>query len=274
MTFTRVASVLLLGLYSNVLLMSCEDQNVTETNVTEANVTELNEPDFATPEYILPCSRKDPKIDACFLRTLNHIQPYLVKGIPELELPSIEPLVIPELKIENGQGPVRIRAFFTNITAIGPGNYSINKVRVNISSYRIDLHLSLPKIEVQGNYDINGNVLLFPIQSHGNFWALFGDVEAIARIQGVEEVRNGIRYLNIVRLLIDFSLGRVRFRIMDHLNGNNVIGQAMNQFLNQNAKEIIEEMRPAASASIAKHFKEFLNTAFGKLPIKIWMHDT
>lgn len=89
-------------------------------------------------------------------------------------MPSIEPLVIPELKIENGQGPVRIRAFFTNITAIGPGNYSINKVRVNISSYRIDLHLSLPKIEVNGNYDINGNVLLFPIQSHGNFWALFG----------------------------------------------------------------------------------------------------
>ncbi|CAL1681941.1 unnamed protein product [Lasius platythorax] len=274
MIFTRVAFILFLGLYSNILLVSCKDQNVTEVNVTEANVTELNEPDFATPEYILPCSRKDPKIDSCFLGTLNHIQPYLVKGIPELELPSIEPLVIPELKIENGQGPVRIRAFFTNITAIGPGNYSINKVRVNISSYRIDLHLSLPKIEVNGDYDINGNVLLFPIQSHGNFWALFGDVEAIARIQGVEEVRDGIRYMRIARLLIDFSLGRVRFRIMDHLNGNNVIGQAMNQFLNQNAKEIIEEMRPAASASIAKHFKEFLNTAFSKLPMKIWMHDT
>lgn len=106
------------------------------------------------------------------------------------------------------------------------------------------------------------------------FCYILGDVEGIARIQGVEEVRNGIRYLNIVRLLIDFNLGRVRFRIMDHLNGDNVIGQAMNQFLNQNAKEIIEEMRPAASASIAKYFKEFLNTAFGKLPMKIWMHDT
>jgi len=95
-------------------------------------------------------------------------------GIPELDVPPIEPLVIPELKMANGQGPVRVRAIFTNITTIGPGNYSVNKVRVNISSYRFDMHLSLPKIDIHGNYDINGNVLLFPIQSHGDFWALFG----------------------------------------------------------------------------------------------------
>jgi len=267
MTFARITSTLLLGLCWAVLV-SCEDQNVTEVN------SGLNEPDFPIPEYILPCSKKDPKLDLCFLNTLAHIQPYLVKGISELEVPPIEPLVIPELKMENGQGPVRVRAIFTNITTIGPGNYSISKVRVNISSYRFDLHLTLPKIDVHGSYDINGNVLLFPIQSHGDFWALFGDVKAIARIQGVEEVKEGVRYMRISRLLVDFSLGRARFRINDHLNGNNVIGQAMNQFLNQNMKEIIEEMRPAASASIGKYFKDFLNTVFTKVPLKVWLPDT
>ena len=79
--------------------------------------------------------------------------------------------------------------------------------------------------------------------------------------------------MRIARLIIDFSLGRARFRVVDQLNGNNVIGQAMNQFLNQNAKEIIEEMRPAASSSIAKHFQSFLNTAFTKVPMKVWLHD-
>lgn len=101
-----------------------------------------------------------------------------------------------------------------------------------------------------------------------------GDVTAIARIQGVEEIKNGIRYMKVSRLLIDFSLNRARFRIMDHMNGNNVIGQAMNQFLNQNAIEIIDEMKPAASASISKHFKEFLNKIFNRLPLKVWMHDS
>ena len=101
-----------------------------------------------------------------------------------------------------------------------------------------------------------------------------GDIKAIARVQGVEEKRNGVRYMRIARLLVDFQLSKARFRIVDHVNGNNVIGQAMNQFLNQNAKEIIDEMRPAASASIAKHFILFLNTAFNHLPMKVWLPDS
>ncbi|NP_001153496.1 uncharacterized protein LOC100301488 precursor [Nasonia vitripennis] len=233
-----------------------------------------SEPDFKTPEYILPCARTDPAIDSCVQKAFNHLKPYLVEGIPELDLPPIEPLTIPELGMENGQGAVRIKALFTNITAFGPGNYSVNKVRSDLKNLRLDLHLTIPKIELQGRYEVAGNVLLFPIQSQGDFWAFFGDVAAIARVQGIEEKRDGIRYMKIARLLVDFSLGRARFRVVDQLNGNNVIGQAMNQFLNQNAKEIIEEMRPAASASIAKHFMSFLNTAFTKVPMKVWLHDT
>ncbi|XP_058803069.1 protein takeout-like isoform X2 [Phymastichus coffea] len=233
-----------------------------------------DEPDFPTPEYILPCARPDPAIDSCIQKAFNHLRPYLVKGIGELDLPPIEPLVIPELGMENGQGAVRVRALFSNITAFGPGNYSINKVRTDLKNLRLDLHLTIPKIELQGRYEVTGNVLLFPIQSQGDFWALFGDVAAIARVQGVEEKRHDIRYMRISRLLVDFSLGRARFRIVDQLNGNNVIGQAMNQFLNQNAKEIIEEMRPAASKSIAQHFMAFLNGAFTKVPMKVWLKDS
>ncbi|XP_066598489.1 protein takeout-like [Prorops nasuta] len=234
----------------------------------------LNEPEFETPEYILPCERSDPQLELCIQKQFNHLKPYLVKGIADLDLPPIEPLSIPELGMENGQGAVRVSALFSNITAIGPGNYSINKVRVDIKTLRLDLQLTIPKIELQGRYKVAGNVLLFPIQSQGDFWALFGDVAAIARVQGVEELKDGVRYMRIGRLLVDFSLGRARFRIDDEINGNNVIGQAMNQFLNQNAKEIIEEMRPAASNSIAKHFQAFMNTAFTKLPMKVWLHDT
>ncbi|XP_003690199.1 uncharacterized protein LOC100868510 [Apis florea] len=253
------------GLFSGELV-SCDNK--------ESKNVALNEPDFETPEYILPCSRSDPKIDVCFQNTLNHLQPYLLKGIPELDLPPIEPLIIPELGMENGQGAVRVRALFSNITVIGAGNYTLTKSRVDVKTYRLDIHLAFPKIELQGRYEVVGNVLLFPIQSHGEFWALFGDVQAIGRIQGAEEIRDGVRYLKVARMLVDFGLGRARFRVVDQLNGDNVIGQAMNQFLNQNAKEIIEEMRPAASASIAKHFKNFLGKALNKVPLKVWLRDT
>ncbi|KAI4499871.1 hypothetical protein M0802_005127 [Mischocyttarus mexicanus] len=239
----------------------------------KSNDPAVNEPEFQIPEYILPCSAKDPKIEICVAKMLNHLKPYLSKGIPELELPPTEPLYIPELGMENGQGAVRVSALFSNITVFNANNFNITKVRTDLNTLRIDLHLTLPKVELQGHYEIAGNVLLFPIKSHGDFWSLFGDVAAVARAQGAVEIRDGIRYMELTKLLVDFSLGHARFRINDELNGNNVIGQAMNQFLNQHAKEIIEEMRPAASSSIAKHFLSFLNKFLKKIPLKVWLRD-
>lgn len=50
-------------------------------------------------------------------------------------------------------------------------------------------------------------------------------------------------------------------------------GEAINNFLNTNANELVQEMRPAASASIAKLFKNILNKAFSRIPMDQWLLD-
>jgi len=45
-----------------------------------------------------------------------------------------------------------------------------------MNKYRIDLGLFIPHIEATGNYDVNGNVLLLPVRSRGEFWASFGQI--------------------------------------------------------------------------------------------------
>lgn len=50
-------------------------------------------------------------------------------------------------------------------------------------------------------------------------------------------------------------------------------GEAINQFLNQNANELVQEMRPAASQSIAKLFRKFLNDTFSNIPMRLWLLD-
>ncbi|XP_051172801.1 protein takeout-like [Leptopilina boulardi] len=263
----RIISILILGLYHQ----SAFGQTIITAQPKFDQIS--RKPNFDTPEYILPCNRTDVKLDLCIQKSFNHLRPYLVRGISELDLPPIEPLTIPELGMKNDQGAVRVHALFSNITAFGPGNYSVTKVRVNITTLRLDLHLKIPKIDLQGHYKVVGNILLFPIQSEGNFWASFGDVAAIAKVQGVEEIRDGISYMRIARLIVDFNLDTAAFNVVDQLKINNVLGQAMNKFLNENAKEIIEEMKPAARSSIAKHFQTFLNTAFTKVPMNVWLRD-
>ena len=47
----------------------------------------------------------------------------------------------------------------------------------------------------------------------------------------------------------------------------------MNRFLNENANAIVDEMKPAASSSIGKHFAGFLNKAFSNIPVHVWLKD-
>lgn len=44
----------------------------------------------------------------------------------------------------------------------------------DIDTWKINIILSLPRIEVKGKYEVIGQILLFPVRSKGDFWAAFG----------------------------------------------------------------------------------------------------
>lgn len=45
--------------------------------------------------------------------------------------------------------------------------------RADVDNYNIELTVKFPRIEIRGKYDVSGNVLLFPVRSKGDFWAIF-----------------------------------------------------------------------------------------------------
>ncbi|KAK9888502.1 hypothetical protein WA026_000752 [Henosepilachna vigintioctopunctata] len=226
------------------------------------------------PEFILPCNKSNPDINNCVIRSLNHLRPYLIQGMNNMHLPSIEPFKIDRMVIENGRGSFRIRAAFFNVTAYGASNYTIKSVKTDVNRYTLELAIGLPKIDIKGKYDVNGNVLLFPVRSKGEFWAIFLDVEAVAKLYGKEVTnKEGVRFMKIDKLAVDFRFKKSRFKIKDVINHGNIIGEAINQFINNNSEEIIKEMKPAAVIAISNHFKSFLNAVILQYPLKLWLPD-
>lgn len=51
------------------------------------------------------------------------VQPYIAKGIKELNIPPVEPLEIPMVKLEQGTSAVNYKATLTNIKIYGLSNY-------------------------------------------------------------------------------------------------------------------------------------------------------
>lgn len=98
------------------------------------------------------------------------------------------------------------------------------------------------------------------------------DISSIAKLYGKEVTgEDGLKYMNIEKLGVDFTLKNARFKVRDNVNTGNILGEAINQFLNQNANELVQEMRPAASQSISKLFKRILDQAFSRIPLDTWL---
>lgn len=60
-------------------------------------------------------------------KSVNGIRSYLANGIPELEVPPIEPLLIGNLVVSD-QGGLRITA--NDVQAYGPSNFNLNKMKL------------------------------------------------------------------------------------------------------------------------------------------------
>lgn len=54
------------------------------------------------------------------------------KGLPEINVPPLEPLMIDQMNMDNDAGAVRIKARFVNISAKGASNYTIREVRSDV----------------------------------------------------------------------------------------------------------------------------------------------
>lgn len=77
--------------------------------------------------------------------------------------------------------------------------------------------------------------------------------------------------IHIEEMKVTFLVGNMRIHLDNLFNGNKVLGASLNMFLNQNAKEVISELRSDLEHGLANIFTGLWNNVFSKLPNKLWL---
>lgn len=71
----------------------------------------------------------DPELEKCINSSIEAIRSKLVKGIPELDVPSLEPLALNEVTLSRGPDGAKIEASVKNLKVYGPSNFIIKSLR-------------------------------------------------------------------------------------------------------------------------------------------------
>lgn len=88
----------------------------------------------------------------------------LVTGIEGLEgIDSIDPMKIDRIRILQGDGPVSVNASLTKVVVTGFSRVKVIENQVSKKDYSWVTTVKLPKMRLEGNYFMNGRILVIPL---------------------------------------------------------------------------------------------------------------
>uniref|UniRef100_A0A336MHW3 CSON001961 protein n=1 Tax=Culicoides sonorensis TaxID=179676 RepID=A0A336MHW3_CULSO len=225
------------------------------------------------PYYLTKCVKDDPDVNECLIHSGNRLIEFLRKGVPELDIIDVEPVIIDEISISLGTGPDAYKSTFKNVEAYGVSNLTLTNVRSDIDSLQYQLTFEIPRIVVSANYDSSGVLLLVKASGKGDYWGEYENVKAKVYFKAIPAYEeNGLTYMTVETAKLDFSVKDIRMGVENLEQGNAVLQAALNLFINTNSQELLKEMKPDLRSKLTQIMEQFMNRLFEKIPLEQW-HD-
>ncbi|KAI5642352.1 hypothetical protein NE865_05714 [Phthorimaea operculella] len=99
------------------------------------------------------CPREEKALGECLKDALNSYIPQLASGVPEFNVPSSEPLIIPSLSVRQHSGPIDVTSTFDDVTVSGPSHMTVTDVN-NVPSVETLIIPSLSMRQHSGPIDV------------------------------------------------------------------------------------------------------------------------
>ncbi|PSN37324.1 hypothetical protein C0J52_20875 [Blattella germanica] len=149
----------------------------------------------------------------------------LFLGIPELNLPVLEPLVVPMIKLEQGSGSVKLRLALKDLKVYGLSQYIFREIKIVLdSSPYITGALWVPGFQLEGEYDIDGKILLVPLKGKGYMQLNTTNTMGNFNIGLMRKEMGGKNYLEAMDFELKLKNKDVKIKL-DSLFGGSQIGK-------------------------------------------------
>ncbi|XP_063696581.1 protein takeout-like [Culicoides brevitarsis] len=223
------------------------------------------------PDDIIKCEISD------FLCIRDRAQFVLTKyymGNEQMGLKSLDPLKVEAMKITETteeKRNVNINLNFHNLNVYGTRKATVNQLKITnrtTKNFEIDFRATFPRIELIGEYTVNGKVLLLPITGAGKCNITGEIMKLTVNLQGNFVQHNGKDYLFIKRIGPSAcEISHAYISLENLFNGNKLLGDGMNRFLNENWAELWKELHPAFIQTFGNVGLDIANNVFQRNPV-------
>lgn len=89
------------------------------------------------------------------------------------------------------------------------------------------------------------------------------------------ELKKGREYLQFTDVKLDFTTTRLHMQFTNLFNGDKLLGESTNKFLNENWSDILNELKPVLKKAIGNIINGVVGPFFAKFPydeLFLWSH--
>ncbi|XP_041973946.1 uncharacterized protein LOC121729489 [Aricia agestis] len=197
-----------------------------------------------TADFVKICKRDQDTVNECVRNSIEELRPHLLRGIPEIRVPSIDPYVVDELRPVQGN----LNVLFKNVRVTGAGDFQMKRLDVDIESRRVNTTITVPALHFEGYYSVDAHVLSVPIKGSGNFAANLTECEATVILKYEVEDRNGKVYAKYVSCDLLLRVGDYHIT-MEGITG---IGDLAERMINENKREMLHFVLPYIQGTVGQ----------------------
>ncbi|XP_056644323.1 circadian clock-controlled protein daywake-like isoform X1 [Diorhabda sublineata] len=219
---------------------------------------------------------KDPReiFINCSTHAVQQLFNQIPKGVPEIGLQVLDPLKIPVLNvIQGGRGPVTVNASLDNVTVIGFGNTKILYNSVDPKTYDFYTKLSLPRLRIDGNYELLGKILVIPLRGKGKCWFDAQNLDINVKSDVIMEKHDGFDFFNVTDVHVTFNIGGLKLHMGNLFDGIKALEESTNEYLNANWRPVADSLSPILSKTIEDIMLDILQRVFDNIPANFFLGD-
>lgn len=216
------------------------------------------------PSYITPCDFKSEKFADCVKEQIEIALPKFTKGIPEMDVPSIDPVHLKNIEIL-GSG---LNLTFTEAAMHGLSQCKLTELKVEFIKSGGTFTLSFKgNLKLTAQYVADGRILVLPILGHGDALVDAQGVEVRIDSQLIEDEDANGQHLKLITPKYKYTIERTTFDLKNLFNGNKQLAATTIQFANENWQQLMDELAPPAIKQIVRTCVKVINKFFSKVTI-------
>ncbi|KAL3277268.1 hypothetical protein HHI36_012619 [Cryptolaemus montrouzieri] len=207
----------------------------------------------------------------CFLKNGNAAIPLLAEGDEEYNIPKMNPFEIPVAQLTTTP---MLSLNLTNLKVYGLNEMKIVDAEVDLKRREFKTSIKSSNLTIVGALDAEGRVIILPVKSKGFFsMSLINGTYNITKIDHIID-KLGDKYYKPVFEPLQYTLGKIEFKIEKLFGENVVLDEVMDKFLNENWELAMTEFGPKVAAFITDIVTDIFNSLTDVVPVRnIFLDD-